>query len=135
MYRRPYLQVYGHSHCYERYFPVLNLTVRPGLVEAGAHGVYWDPEGTIHVTSGAGGNSEMKRGKDPPPAGPCNDTSPWCAFQSGFAPQGQQVSALDRLPAPCISPSLLTPHALGYFQCGVLPLPCSILERRLKCHG
>lgn len=45
-------QVYGHSHCYERYYPVHNLTVLPG--GGTTEGVYLDPGATVHVTSGAG---------------------------------------------------------------------------------
>ena len=51
-------QVFGHSHCYERYQPVFNLTVRGGLAPGdggsgtGREAVYLDPHATVHVTSG-----------------------------------------------------------------------------------
>ncbi|KAI7840052.1 hypothetical protein COHA_006183 [Chlorella ohadii] len=52
--------------------------------------VWEEPRATVHVTTGAGGNSEMRVGPDLPPQGPCSDTAPWCAFQSGYAPRGGQ---------------------------------------------
>lgn len=97
------IAVFGHQHDYERDFPVYNLTVAPfamgsiaGAARGGGSGeesaVYLNPRATVHVVSGAGGNAEMHRGTEPPPSGPCNHTAPWCAFQSGYAPQGKQSS-------------------------------------------
>lgn len=99
------LAVFGHVHDYERYFPAFNLTAYPpetsgggggggGSGLAGAAGgpvtVWEEPRATVHVTTGAGGNSEMRTGPELPPQGPCSDSSPWCAFQSGWAPHGGQ---------------------------------------------
>lgn len=169
------LAVFGHVHDYERYFPAFNLTAYPpetsggggggggsggGSGLAGAAGgpvtVWEEPRATVHVTTGAGGNSEMRTGPELPPQvgaggkrdeagsrckaalplglpvvpsklricrrwlrpsrrarafmpscvaaisklpslllspslqGPCSDSAPWCAFQSGWAPHGSQ---------------------------------------------
>lgn len=48
------------------------------------------------LASGAGGNPEMRTGPLPPPGGPCNDSAPWCAVQSGFAPSVEQVRCAAR---------------------------------------
>ena len=133
----PPLQVFGHIHDYERYWPTYNYTVLPPVGPDSGLWRYVDPQATVHVTSGAGGNKEMRAGTEAPPQvrgllaaaclprmpcsrcraaistsnhphliapapapdccrhprqGPCNATAPWCAFQSGWAPQGQQSS-------------------------------------------
>ena len=65
----PGLQVFGHQHDYERYFPVYNLTVAPftrgsaaraaGAARGAGPGeppeVYLNPRGTVHVVSGRRG--------------------------------------------------------------------------------
>lgn len=97
--------VYGHVHDYERYFPVYNYTYETpdpsGAYERSSSFLssnapitdvpsrpvfYSNPRSTVHVTSGAGGNSEMRIGPLQPPQGPCAESAPWCAFQSGFGP-------------------------------------------------
>lgn len=84
------LAVFGHIHAYERYWPVYNHTVilNGSTTSSTSTGVdrYLNPGATVHVTSGAGGNAEMRTGPRPPPRGRCAGRSPWCAFQSGYAP-------------------------------------------------
>lgn len=68
----PLLQVYGHVHAYERYLPAFNLSVfsTGGSSSGGGDAPpqrYDNPRATVHVTSGAGGNSEMHTGTEPPP--------------------------------------------------------------------
>lgn len=72
----------GHVHDYERYYPVYNEVVRNGT--AITFDRYFEPAATVHITTGSGGNPEMKR-KAPlgPERGPCQSSAPWCAFQSG----------------------------------------------------
>jgi hypothetical protein len=49
---------------------------------------YFEPAATVHVTTGSGGNPEMiHKGTLPPPRGACHNSSPWCAFQSGYYPR------------------------------------------------
>mmetsp|Transcript_3427 Transcript_3427/g.11917 ORF Transcript_3427/g.11917 Transcript_3427/m.11917 type:complete len:511 (-) Transcript_3427:173-1705(-) len=84
------LAIYGHVHDYERFWPVYNLTVVNGTDVT--LGRYFDPHATVHMTTGSGGNPEMILGTDPPPRGLCGYCSPWCAFQSGYYPQGKQAS-------------------------------------------
>lgn len=83
--------VYGHVHDYERFWPVFNHTLPspPGLGGL-SFGRYINPRATVHVTSGAGGNGEMRGGAEAPPQGRCEDSAPWCAFQSGYAPAPTQ---------------------------------------------
>lgn len=81
--------VFGHVHDYERYWPTYDYT----STVYDTPNVYDDPHATVHVTSGAGGNPEMRVGPGPPPQGPCAPDAPWCVFQSGFAPQQGQGHA------------------------------------------
>ena len=82
------LAVFGHIHAYERYWPVFDHTVLNGstYVNDATGDRYLNPGATVHVTSGAGGNAEMRRGARLPPSGRCAGRSPWCAFQSGYGP-------------------------------------------------
>lgn len=82
------LAVFGHVHCYERYAPTFNHTVRHG--PRSSFHRYLNPRATAHVTTGAGGNKEMRVGPEPPPRGPCAHSAPWCVFQSGHAPGARQ---------------------------------------------
>lgn len=82
------LAFYGHVHDYERFWPVYNETVRKGAMTS--FGRYVEPGATVHVTTGSGGNREMKLGPAPAPRGTCGQDSPWCAFQSGYYPTGDQ---------------------------------------------
>ncbi|ACO65914.1 predicted protein [Micromonas commoda] len=78
------LAFYGHEHEYWRTFPVYDEKVVNGTDVSLNR--YFEPRGTVHVTTGAGGNINMDRGDDPPSRGTCDmikDNSPWCAFQSG----------------------------------------------------
>lgn len=83
------IAVYGHIHDYERYAAVYNYTsaTTSGNSNGDASYVYTDPKATVHVTSGAGGNSEMKTGSVPPPRGSCKFP---CLFQSGYGPRQPQ---------------------------------------------
>jgi len=74
--------MFGHVHIYQRNWPVYDEKV----LAQGA-GAYDDPPATVHVTSGAGGNREMRVGGEAPPHGPGGR---WCAFQSGYAPRDGQ---------------------------------------------
>jgi hypothetical protein len=74
--------MFGHVHAYARSWPVFNEKTTPGA-EA-----YTDPRATVHFTTGAAGNPEMKLGATPPPLGACS--APWCAFQAGYAPREGQ---------------------------------------------
>ena len=75
------LQVFGHIHDYEQYFPVANKTVVGAAAAAAAAAAavapedarvrggrppqqraYADPGAPVHVTTGAGGNIEMRGG-------------------------------------------------------------------------
>jgi hypothetical protein len=107
--------VAGHIHDYERYWPVYNYTYTsyPTQKETPSSNVekkttslvensqkelptvttatvtpsfYYNPNATVHIISGAGGNSEMRIGPGLPPQGPCSADTPWCAFQSGHGP-------------------------------------------------
>jgi hypothetical protein len=83
---------FGHVHDYERYYPVYDeVTVNGTSVTFDR---YVQPRATVHVTTGSGGNKEMKkpRGGGSIPRGRCVDSAPWCAFQSGHAPQKGQVA-------------------------------------------
>jgi hypothetical protein len=83
------LYVAGHVHDYERYYPVHDLAV--DSTGTSSFRQYRAPRATVHVTSGAGGNPEMRGGASPPPRGRCAPgDAPWCAFQSGFAPEDEQ---------------------------------------------
>jgi hypothetical protein len=114
------LFVAGHVHDYERFWPVYNYTytsynnnnnnketssVRENNIsfffeassektriahEASPGSIYKNPNETVHIISGAGGNSEMRIGPGVPPQGPCSADAPWCAFQSGHAPTPEQ---------------------------------------------
>ena len=78
------LAFYGHEHEYWRTFPVYDEKVVNGTDVSLNR--YFEPRGTVHVTTGAGGNRNMDRGDDPPSRGTCDMikyNSPWCAFQSG----------------------------------------------------
>ena len=73
---------FGHEHAYERYYPVYDEQV---MLDAGiTFDRYHAPRATVHVTTGSGGNKNMDIGGKKPLRGACNDSSPWCAFQSGF---------------------------------------------------
>ncbi len=92
--------VAGHVHDYERYWPVYNYsytsypaTAPPATATATRENspsplatMYRNPNATVHIISGAGGNSEMRIGPGLPPQGPCSQETPWCAFQSGHGP-------------------------------------------------
>ena len=83
---------FGHVHDYERYYPVYDeVTVNGTSVTFDR---YVQPRATVHVTTGSGGNEEMKkpRGGGSIPRGRCVDSAPWCAFQSGHAPKNGQVA-------------------------------------------
>lgn len=107
------LFVAGHVHDYERYWPVYNYTYtsynnkemssvrenrafveesseRTTASAAAPGSIYKNPKETVHIISGAGGNSEMRIGPGLPPQGPCSADAPWCAFQSGHAPLPDQ---------------------------------------------
>ena len=81
------LAFYGHEHEYWRSFPVYDEKVVNGTEITLDR--YFEPKGTVHVVTGAGGNANMDLGDDPPSRGVCQrkgglkDASPWCAFQSG----------------------------------------------------
>ena len=83
---------FGHVHDYERYYPVYDeVTVNGTSVTFDR---YVQPRATVHVTTGSGGNKEMKtpKGGGSIPGGRCIDSAPWCAFQSGHAPKIGQVA-------------------------------------------
>ena len=80
------LAMFGHIHDYERYWPVFDSRTRNGTETR--FDAYYGPAATVHVTSGAGGNPEMRLGDEAPPRGPC--ASPFGAFQSGYNPTGRQ---------------------------------------------
>ncbi|KAL4525182.1 hypothetical protein Ndes2437B_g03076 [Nannochloris sp. 'desiccata'] len=101
------LFVAGHVHDYERYWPVYNYTYssygnkETGILQESISFVegsentapafiYKNPNATVHIISGAGGNTEMRIGPGLPPQGPCSADTPWCAFQSGHAPTPEQ---------------------------------------------
>jgi Calcineurin-like phosphoesterase/Iron/zinc purple acid phosphatase-like protein C len=106
------LFVAGHVHDYERYWPVYNYTYTSyPTVDIGKETLnpkksnknttsssekqqqpifYKNPNATVHIISGAGGNTEMRIGPGVPPQGPCSADTPWCAFQSGHGPLLQQ---------------------------------------------
>ncbi len=75
--------IFGHVHAYARHWPVFDEQTL-----ASGPGAYVDPPATVHFTTGAAGNPEMKLGDLPPPLGACG--APWCAFQAGYAPRKGQ---------------------------------------------
>lgn len=82
---------FGHIHDYERFYPVYDEVVLNGTRVTLDR--YYEPAATVHVTTGSGGNPEMiDKGTLPPGRGTCSDASPWCAFQSGFAPHGGRTA-------------------------------------------
>lgn len=75
--------IFGHIHIYSRSWPVFNERV----MASGGLEAYSDPQATVHMVTGAGGNREMKTGSRMPPHGP---GGVYTAFQSGYAPADGQ---------------------------------------------
>ena len=104
------LAFYGHEHEYWRTFPVYDEKVVNGTDVTLDR--YFEPRGTVHVTTGSGGNKEMLDARRvakealngttyPPTRGRCADVVgahravPWCAFTSGFAPKASRGETSD----------------------------------------
>jgi hypothetical protein len=58
--------LFGHVHAYARHWPTFDERVM-----ASGAGAYDDPPATVHFTTGAAGNPEMRTGATPPPMGTC----------------------------------------------------------------
>eukprot|EP00898_Chlorokybus_atmophyticus_P003512 jgi/Chlat1/4161/Chrsp27S04232 len=85
------MAIFGHKHWYERFYPVYDKKVigHPGGSSNIQFDMYASPRSTVHITTGAAGNREMKIGTKPPPSGRCSSEAPWCAFESGYNPSGK----------------------------------------------
>jgi hypothetical protein len=73
---------FGHEHAYERYYPVYDEEVRRGPDIAFDR--YYEPGATVHITTGSGGNKNMDEEGKKPNRGTCDDSAPWCAYESGY---------------------------------------------------
>ena len=80
------LAFFGHVHDYERFYPTYDRVVTSD--DASSFDTYADPRATAHVTTGSGGNKEMRASGTAVTRGACE--APWCAFQSGHAPRPGQ---------------------------------------------
>ena len=60
-----------HEHRYWQSFPVFNETVVNGTGYTTLE-TYREPEGTVHVVTGAGGNDNMDLGDEPPSSRKCS---------------------------------------------------------------
>jgi hypothetical protein len=80
------LAFFGHVHDYERFYPTYDRVVYSD--DASSFDSYADPRATAHVTTGSGGNKEMRASGAAVTRGACE--APWCAFQSGHAPRPGQ---------------------------------------------